>query len=199
MKTLVNPVVGIHAAVFSRIEAIGDRWLLGLLARGAFASVLLFYYWSSAATKIGPGLTGFLSIADGAYYQILPPVIESAGYDTANVALFPWKIIVVLGTYAEFVLPLLVVLGLFTRIAALGMIGFVAVQSFVDVVFHGIGAEATGAVFDRFPDAVIADQRLLWVFPLLYLVFKGAGRVSLDALLGRRTAPALPARATAAA
>ena len=147
------------------------------------ASVLLLYFWSSFLTKISPGLLGFLSISSNAYYQILPSIIDAAGNDVANVAFFPWKIIVFLGTYTEFLLPLLIVLGLLTRLASLGMIGFIIVQSFVDVNFHEIGAEATGALFDRFPDAAIMDQRLLWIVPLSFLVIKGAGSLSLDALL----------------
>jgi putative oxidoreductase len=70
---------------------------------------------------------------------------------------------VFLGTYAEFILPLMLVIGLFSRIAALGMMVFIAVQTFVDVTVHQIGAESIGSLFDRFPDAVIADQRLLWI------------------------------------
>jgi putative oxidoreductase len=92
---------------------------------------------------------------------------------------------VVLGTYGEFILPLLVVLGLFARIASLGMIAFIGVQTVVDVTVHKVGPETIGALFDRFPDAVILDQRLLWVFPLVYVALKGAGAISLDRLAGR--------------
>ena len=38
-----------------------------------------------------------------------------------------------------------------------------------------VDAGTIGALFDRFPDSVILDQRLLWIFPLAYLVVKGAG------------------------
>lgn len=185
MGNLVNSARNLHDAVFAAIERALNGWFLGLAARFVFASVLFFYYFHSVGTKVHDGFPGIFKVADNAYYQILPPVIEAAGYDAANVSFFPWKIIVYLGTYAEFALPILIVLGLFSRLAALGMIAFIAVQSFVDVVFHKIGAEATGAMFDRFPDAVILDQRLLWVFPLVYIAMKGAGAVSLDAILSR--------------
>lgn len=199
MNATIQGMAGLYAMLASRLEAMSDRWLMGLSARLAFASVLFGYYWNSALTKVGSGIAGFFTIADGAYYQMLPPVIEAAGYDTANVAFFPWKIIVIFGTYAEFALPVLIVLGLATRIAALGMIGFIAVQSYVDVMFHKIGAEATGALFDRFPDAIIADQRLLWIVPLIYLVLKGGGLLSVDGLLARRVnaVPAALARRAA--
>lgn len=186
MNAIIQRAAGLHGAIFGRLEAIGDRWLMGLAARLAFASVLFGYYWNSALTKVGAGFAGFFTIADGAYYQMLPPVIEAAGYDTANVAVFPWKIIVVFGTYAEFALPLLIVLGLATRLAALGMIGFIVVQSVVDIAFHGLSGKFVGSMFDRFPDAIIFDQRMLWVFVLLIIVANGPGRLSLDHLLGRR-------------
>ena len=76
----------------------------------------------------------------------------------------------------------LIVLGLFTRLAALGMIGFVTVQSLTDVYGHGQTGEI-GAWFDRLPDAIILDQRALWVFLLLVLVIKGAGPLSFDRAL----------------
>jgi putative oxidoreductase len=69
------------------------------------------------------------------------------------------------------------------------MIGFVVVQSLTDLFGHGgINDPATlGAWFDGAPDGVILDQRMLWIFLLLVLVFKGAGPLSLDRLLvGRR-------------
>ncbi len=166
-------------------EAVAEGWLLGLVARLVFAGVLLFYFWNSAATKIGPGLFGFLTISDGAYIQILPGAMEAAGYDASRLPAIPDGLIVVAGTYAEFVLPLLVVLGLFTRLSALGMMVFVLVQSVVDIIGHGADAETVGSLFDRVPDSQILDQRLLWGFLLLYLVVRGGGLVSLDGLLRR--------------
>ena len=103
-----------------------------------------------------------------------------------------WGLIVLLGTYSEFLLPLLIVLGLFTRLSALGMIGFIAVQTLVDITVHKVDAATIGALFDRFPDSVILDQRLLWIFPLVYLVLNGGGRISLDGLLASRRTAAMP-------
>ena len=93
-----------------------------------------------------------------------------------------------LGTYAEFALPLLLVLGLFTRVAALGMLAFIGVQTLVDITVHKVDAATIGGWFDRFPDALIADQRLLWAIPLVFLAIKGAGLLSADALLAKRFA-----------
>jgi putative oxidoreductase len=162
-------------AVTSRL----DSWFLGLAARLVFAAVLLPYYLNSAMTKFD----GLFSISDSAYYQIALPAVDAAGGDVSAVAVFPWGLMVVFGTYGEAILPVLVVLGLFTRIAAFGMIGFILVQSLTDILVHKVEASTVGALFDRFPDSVILDQRLLWIFPLLYLAVKGAGFLSLDKIL----------------
>jgi putative oxidoreductase len=183
---MIKTLTTTHNAIFDALERNTSPWLPSLLARFGFAAVLLVYYLNSFSTKIGPGLLGVFQVADNAYYQIVPTIIESAGFDVANVGVF-WKLVVHAGTYAELVLPLLVVAGLFTRLAALAMIGFVMVQSFVDVHFHKIGAEATGAWFDRFADATILDQRLLWITLLAILVVKGGGTLSLDRLFSRKT------------
>ena len=100
---------------------------------------------------------------------------------------FPYQLIVYAGTYAEFILPVLIVIGLLARLAALGMAGFIAVQSYVDITAHAVGAETIGSFFDRIPDAAIVDQRFLWMFLLIYLAVYGAGKISIDHLLfGRR-------------
>ena len=88
------------------------------------------------------------------------------------------------GGYAEFILPALIVLGLFTRAAALGMAGFVVVQSLTDIFGHGVAA---GAWFDRASDALILDQRAFWMLLLVVLVLKGAGPLSIDRLFPKVT------------
>ncbi|SEB46462.1 putative oxidoreductase [Nitratireductor aquibiodomus] len=179
-------IEALHARVFSTVERMLDGWFLGFAARFSFFAVLYFYFLNSARTKVGDGFFGFFHVADGAYYQIALPAVEAAGGNVSAVSFIPWGFVVWMGTYSEFVLPLLIVIGLFTRIAALGMIGFVLVQSYVDIAVHNVGSETAGAWFDRFSDGLIWDQRTLWVFLLLYLVVKGAGLISLDALLSRR-------------
>ena len=84
------------------------------------------------------------------------------------------------GTVAEYVLPFLILIGLFTRLAALGTIGFIWVQTLVDVTGHGV---PFGALFDN--NIALVDQRVMWSFLLLVLVFKGAGALSLDAIAAR--------------
>ncbi len=184
MATLVSLLVNLHGIVFGKVEKLTNGWLLGFAARFVFAATLLVYFFNSALTKIGPGPFGFLSPSDGAYAQILPGLMEQVGYDTSQIAFMPYGLIVLFGTWAEFVLPVLVTIGLFTRIASFGMIGFIVVMSYVDITGHHVDAATIGALFDGNPGSLIADQRLMWIFILLVLVLKGAGRLSLDALLG---------------
>ena len=174
-----------HDSVFALAEKLTEGWFLGLFARFVFLAVLYFYFLNSFGTKVGEGFAGFFQIQDGAFYQIAPAAMDAAGGDVSALPFFPWKIIVPLGTYMELLLPALLVLGLFTRLAAVGMIGFVIVQTLTDIYGHMADAQTIGALFDRFPDSLIADQRLLWSVPLVYLALKGGGTISLDAVLTR--------------
>lgn len=161
--------------------------ILPTLARFLVAAVLLVYFWHAAGTKLGGGLFGLFQPSLGGYAQIFPRQMEAAGYDASQLGLWHWAVVVA-GTLAEYILPALVVLGLATRVAALGMIGFIVIQSLTDLYGHGGIAhpETLGAWFDRLPDGAILDQRALWVFVLLTLVLKGAGPLSLDRLVAAR-------------
>ncbi len=162
-------------------------WLLPTLARLIFAGVLLMYFWVSGMTKLGEGFSGIFNLSTGAYAQIFPRVLESVGYDTGQLSIFH-KLVVIGGTWAEFILPALIVVGLLTRLAALGMIGFVVLQSLTDLYGHGAWGDSKvlGAWFDRFSDGLILDQRALWMLLLLVIVFKGAGPISFDRALAPR-------------
>lgn len=186
--TIPNTIVRLHGSLFGAVERIAEAGLIGLFARLTFLAVLFPYFFNSWTTKAGEGFSGIFLVADGAWYQIAPWAVEQAGGDVAQVGLLD-DVIVHAGTYAELLLPLMIVAGLFAQAAALGMIGFVVVQSFVDIRFHGVGLETTGALFDRFPDSAILDQRLLWVFLLSMIVFKGAGALSLDRVISPTMAP----------
>ena len=173
-------------APYDRIAATltrsGDS-ILPTLARFVFAATLLIYFWNSAGTKWDG--TPF-SPSIGGYAQIFPKAMEAVGYDISQMSIFHWAVVVA-GTLAEYILPLLIVIGLFTRFAALGMIGFVVVQSLTDLYGHGgiEHAETLGAWFDNLSNGAILDQRAFWVLLLVALVLKGAGPLSVDRILSR--------------
>lgn len=72
-----------------------------------------------------------------------------------------------LAAYAEHLFPVLLVLGLFTRASALVLLGMTAVIQFL-----------------VYPSAW--PTHLVWATALLYLVGRGAGRLSLDRMFGLR-------------
>jgi putative oxidoreductase len=165
-------------SLYARLATLAERqadWLLPTLARLVFAGVLLGYFWASALTK----LDGPFTPSVGAYGQIFPRAFDAVGFDPGQLGL-GYRLVALAGTYAEFVLPALLVLGLFTRLAALGMIGFILVQSLTDIIGHDVAA---GAWFDRASDGLILDQRAFWAFLLITLILKGAGPLSADRLL----------------
>lgn len=180
-------IIGLYHKLTTLLER--AEWLLPTVARLIFAAVLLVYYWVSGLTKISEGVLGVFTPSVGAYAQIFPRVMESVGYDTDQLSLFH-TVVVTGGTVGEFVLPALIVLGFLTRFAALGMIGFIVLQSLTDLIGHHMwdDPKVLGAWFDRFPDGLILDQRAFWVFLLLLLVIKGAGPISFDRALMPRAA-----------
>jgi len=91
--------------------------------------------------------------------------------------LIPPNVAAVMATTAEHLLPVLMILGLGTRLSALGLLAMTAViQIFV------------------YPDAWVTHG--LWASALLAVVAMGPGRVSLDHLIGlegkARSRPARP-------
>jgi putative oxidoreductase len=138
------------AALLRRLNGLGDMIPQDLVALAArvFPAVV---FWQSARTKVD-GLT----IKEQTWFlfeQVYAlPVIPPA---TAAV----------LATVAEHVLAVLLVLGLFSRLSALGLLVMTAViQTFV------------------FPAAWVTHG--LWAAAFLVVLSQGPGRLSLDHLLG---------------
>lgn len=138
----------------TRLDARLERWipddLIALVARLGIAGI----FWLSGRTKV-EGLftltdTTFLLFREDYALPLIPPV--PAAY---------------LATTAEHVFPILLVLGLATRLSAGALLGMTAViQLFV------------------YPAAW--PTHLSWAAPLLYLVARGAGRWSVDGVFARR-------------
>lgn len=124
--------------------------LLYLLVRVGIASV----FFLSGRTKV----EGLLSITPGTY--------ELFRSEYA-LPLLPPELAAHLATYAEHLFPLLLVLGLATRLSALALLGMtLVIEVFV------------------YPDAW--STHLSWAALLLVLVGRGAGAWSLDRRLGLR-------------
>ncbi|MDP2494860.1 DoxX family membrane protein [Shimia thalassica] len=168
MKSLIS----LHNQAFSKVA--NAEWIVPTLARLVFVAVLLMYYWNSATLKIDGSI--FMPSA-GAFGQIFPKAAEAAVYDVSQMNILQ-RLVIFLGTVAEFVLPLLLLIGLLTRLSALAMIGFVMVQTLVDVTGHGV---KLGVLFDN--TQTLIDERTLWVFLFAIIALKGAGPLSLDRLL----------------
>ena len=175
-------MIALYDRTVKTLNASADS-ILPTLGRFVFAATLLFYFWNSAGTKwdgtpFTPGV--------GGYAQIFPKAMEAVGYDVSQMSIFHWAIVVA-GTLAEYILPLLIVIGLFTRLAAFSMIGFVVVQSLTDLYGHG-GIEhgaTVGKWFDGLPTGAILDQRAFWMVVFVTLVLKGAGPLSVDRILAK--------------
>ncbi|MBR3371826.1 MAG: DoxX family protein [Rhodobacteraceae bacterium] len=132
------------------INALGGHIPQDLLALAArvFPAVV---FWQSARTKVD----GF-SIKDSTYFLF---------EHVYALPLIPHAPAAVLATVAEHVLPVLLILGVFARFSALGLLIMTAViQVFV------------------FPDAWVTHG--LWAAALLVIVAQGPGRLSLDHLFG---------------
>lgn len=178
MLTLLNRIA---TPIYALLDRLAPN-LLPLLARFAFAAVLFRYFWVSAMTKFD----GF-GISDNAYFQILPKAMENANYDSSQLSFFH-HLIVAFGSVSEIILPILFVIGFLARSAALGMIGFVIVQSLTDLWGHGLDAATFGAWFDKNSASLVMDQRTMWVVVMSIPLFMGGGWLSVDRLFHKNRA-----------
>ncbi len=169
----MTALISFHNNVLGRLDS-SANWLTPTLARLVFVAVLFVYYWNSATLKIDGSI---FSPSAGAFGQIFPKAAEAVLYDVTQMTFFQ-RVVIFLGTVAEFVLPVLLLIGLLTRVAALAMIGFVWVQTIVDVTGHGV---KLGGLFDN--AVTLLDQRVMWTFLFSVIVINGAGPISLDRLL----------------
>ena len=145
------PAEGLRGAwnrVAGLLTNLVSHGLLALAARVAVGAI----FFLSGRTKVD----GFLTVNDSAYTLFR---------EDYKVPLLPPEIAAHMAAYAEHLLPILLILGLFTRLSALALLGMTAViQIFV------------------YPDAW--PTHLSWAALMLYLAARGAGPVSLDRTLG---------------
>jgi putative oxidoreductase len=121
---------------------------LALMARLAIAAI----FFMSGRTKV----SGLLSITDSTYTLFR---------DEYKIPLVPPEIAAHIAAYSEHFFPLLLILGLCTRLSALALLGMTTV---IEVFVY--------------PDAW--PTHLSWAGLLLYLIARGAGVLSADRALG---------------
>jgi putative oxidoreductase len=144
----VGGVRGAWNRIAERLDSLIGHGLISLASRVAIAAI----FFLSGRTKV----EGLLTVTEGTYTLFR---------EEYKVPLLPPELAAHLATYAEHLFPILLVLGLFTRLSALALLGMTAViQIFV------------------YPDAW--PTHLSWAALMLYLVGRGAGPVSLDRALG---------------
>jgi len=171
---LIERARAMHAAGFETMS----RWLGGdvlpLLARLALAGV----FWRSLLTKVSTvnllTYTEFINDfpVERARLRLpdLPLELRSATLHQFRgdfaLPLLPAELVAWMATLAEFVLPILLVIGLMTRLSALALI----VMTLVIQVFI-------------YPDAWWSTHAL-WVVIAGYVVVQGPGRASADHVAG---------------
>ena len=137
--------------------------LIAVIARFSIAAV----FWSSGQTKV----EGFvLNLVSGEFVLGWPQLSESAlalFQDEYRLPLIPPELAAPLAALAEHVLPMLILLGLGTRFAALGLLGMTLV---IQLLVYP-GAYATHGT---------------WAAVLLYLMARGPGAWSADHWLASR-------------
>jgi putative oxidoreductase len=145
------------------IFSIYDRATAAISGPRMFSLTLLFtrivlagVFWRSGRTKVDDG--SWLSISETTYYLFAD---EYAGVP------LPSDLAAVLATVSEHIFPILLVLGLFTRISALALLGMTMVIQFF------VYPEAWWSVHS------------LWAALALVLIMRGGGAISLDAPLLR--------------
>lgn len=158
---------------------------LCLMSRGVFAAVLLPWFIIGGLTKIGgltlsmgPTVDG-LPLALGAFFAYVPGKVGSLetglpGFDITT------QVYVGLMVFAELILPVLIVLGMFARFGAT----FLALHQTV-FFFTTASTDDFWALFDASPFDIFPDQLLLWVMLMAPLALFGPGPLSVDEALAK--------------
>jgi putative oxidoreductase len=142
------------------VKLASGKWseaIMLVMVRTALAGV----FWRSGRTKVEDG--SLLTLSENTLFQFADEPFN-------HVPLLPQDVAAHLAAYAEHLFPILLILGLLTRLSALALLGMtLVIQLFV------------------FPEAWW-QVHLIWVALALTLIVRGGGGLSLDVLLsGRRT------------
>jgi len=139
--------------------------LLAFVARFSIAAV----FWKSGQTKV----QGFeIDIVGGTFTLGWPRLSDSVVdlfRDEYRLPVIPPELAAIMAAVAEHLLPVLILLGLATRLSALGLLGMTMTIQFL-----------------VYPDAYPTHGT--WAAVLLYLMVHGPGKLSLDHWIARRCA-----------
>ena len=138
---------GMCSSALARLNAV-PYWLLAVPLRLGVATI----FWNSAMTKLANWDTALSLFAEEYKVPVLPP--DLAAYMAVSI---------------ELAAPVLLVLGLLTRVTALVLLGMTA-------------------VIEIFVYPLAWPTHLQWAAMLLLLLCRGPGKLSLDQLLARRLA-----------
>ena len=141
-------LLGVWNRFAQRLDNLISHDLLATIARLSIASLFL----QSGRTKVD----GWLHVTDSTVELFR---------DEYKLPLLPPELAAHISAYAEHLFPVLLVLGLFTRLSALALLGMTTV---IEVFVY--------------PDAW--PTHLSWAGLLLYLAGRGAGALSIDRVLG---------------
>lgn len=143
-QSRINAAIAAPMNIFSRVP----HAFVQLAMRGGLAGI----FWSSARTKV----EGFLSVSENTFYLF---------EEDYHLPLLDPEIAAYLATYAEHLLPILLILGLGTRLAAFGLfVMTLTIQIFV------------------YPDAFVSTH-FGWFALALGVMAYGPGKLSIDHLV----------------
>ncbi|MCB2102126.1 MAG: DoxX family protein [Rhodobacterales bacterium] len=152
-QTTEGGLAGLANGVLSRLEALPND-IVAVLARVGLAGI----FFKSGLTKVVWDSEDGLMFADSVEYLF---------EEEYGLPLLPWDVAATLATFNELVMPVLLVLGLLTRGAALVLLGMtVVIQLFVY--------------------SNLWETHALWAAGCLFLILRGPGVFSLDHLIRRR-------------
>lgn len=176
MNTLTTPAASAaHGGAMARLSALLlsvhramghlPNTLLAFVARFSIAAV----FWKSGQTKI-EGLA--IDIVSGEFTLGMPRLSDNAVFlfkEEYRLPVLSPELGATLAALGEHILPVFILLGLATRLSALGLLGMtLVIQLFV------------------YPDAYPTHGT--WAAVLLYLMAHGPGKLSIDAWIARRCA-----------
>lgn len=161
----VSGLAGLLLSLIERLERIPHS-AIALLGRFGIAAT----FWQSGQTKVDNFAVNFIT---GEFKLGWPHLSDNAVAlfrDEYKLPLLPPEVAAPLAATAEHVFPLLLLLGLATRLSALALLGMtLVIEVFV------------------YPDAYAVHGT--WAAVLLYLVARGPGAIAIDHLIRSKARP----------